>query len=146
RRHMLALPLAVGCFAALHLAALLWIDVVDEEQIQRAIVNFLFFPPLLALFLGSSLGRAGMSAGNSYPLASFTATRPMSSTALVVAKLKLTALSTLAAWAIVILAASIWFIATGIYRHLPMWSSRLFQEYAAWKIGAGVLLVPAGLF
>jgi hypothetical protein len=145
RRHFLTFPVVVGCFLLLHLAMILWVEQRPENRIRLGL-NFLFFPTLLAPFLGCFLGRAGASAGNPYPLSSFTATRPVSAGTLVAAKLKVAALGTLAAWALVLVAASVWARAAGIDERLPAWWSHLVQEHGAWKVGAALLLILVGLF
>lgn len=145
RRHFLTFPVAVGCFLLLHLAMILWVEQRPENRIKLGL-NFLFCPPLLAPFLGCFLGRAGASAGNPYPLSSFTATRPVSAGTLVAAKLKVAALGTLAAWALVLVAALVWARAAGIDERLPAWWSHLVREHGAWKVGAAVLLAVIGLY
>jgi hypothetical protein len=144
RRRFLSFPLVVGCFATFHLAIVHWIELTEDGKIRLG-SNFLFFPLLVAPFVGCYLGRLGTSAGNPYQLSAFTATRPISSGALVAAKLQVAALSTLAAWAVVLLAASVWFLDAGGFAQLPKWWEHLRQQHPAWKLGAAVLLAAAVL-
>jgi hypothetical protein len=145
RRHGLTFPVVVGCFLVLHLAMILWVEQRPENRVRLGL-NFLFFPTLLAPFLGCFLGRPGPSAGNPYPLSSFTATRPVSVATLVAAKVKVAALGTLAAWALVLAAASVWLRAAGIDERVPAWWNQLVQEQGAWKVWATVLLALVGLY
>jgi hypothetical protein len=139
RRRALTFPLSVGCFAALHLALIVWVEPRPEDRIRLGL-NFLFMPLLLAPIVGSALGIAGTSARDTLAMSAFLATRPMTSAGVVAAKLKAAALSTLAAWAIVLVAASIWLAHTGAYRVLAVVWSDLLDQHGAWRVGAGVLL------
>src|SRR5262249_7869708 len=102
RRHFLSFPLATACFVVLHLAWVYWVEQQQDQKLAAGL-NVVFFPPFVAAVLGSFLGRTGTAAGNPYSLSSFLATRPMTDTALVVAKLKVAALATAASWAVVLI-------------------------------------------
>jgi hypothetical protein len=69
----------------------------------------LFIPPLFALIVGCSLRRDDRRKGDP-GLPSFFATRPISTSALVSAQLKMAALSTLAAWGIIGLYVGAWLL------------------------------------
>jgi hypothetical protein len=144
RRHLLYFPLSVGCLAAFHLAVILWVEPTQEGKIKLG-SNFLSFPPVLACFLGCFLGRVGTSAGNPYPLSAFTACRPVTSGALVAAKLKVAALGTLLAWGIVLLAASVWCLGTEASAKLPKLWNLLLQQYPGWKVCAALVLATTCL-
>lgn len=143
RRHLIPFPLAVGALAGLWLALLLWADVHVQQLDSRFFwgLPLLFSPPILAPFFGCFLGRTGTSAGNPYLLSSFTATRPVQGTALVAAKLKVAVLATLAAWAIVLLAASVWLASYESFWNL--WND-LRQAYPFWRVAAITLLAAGG--
>jgi hypothetical protein len=145
RRHLLPFPLVTGAFAALHLTVTLWIEQppTELENRFRLGMNFLFFPLVLAPFFGCFLGRVGTAAGNPYFLSSFAATRPVRGTDIVAAKLKVAALLTLAAWAVVLLAASVWFVETDSYESLRHLWRRLLQQYGPWRATATAALVIA---
>jgi hypothetical protein len=137
----------VGALAALNLALLLWIESYPGKPVSAVIregLNFLLAPLILAPFFGCFLGRTGTSAGNPYPLSSFTATRPLPATALVAAKLKVTALAALAAWAIVLLAASVWLADPGNHEAFLKWWHHLRQAYLPWRVAAVALLATGG--
>jgi hypothetical protein len=146
RRHLLGFPLAAGGFAALHLALILRLAGTVQDLGYKAILgaNFLFFPVILASFFGCFLGRAGTLAGRPYPVSSFTATRPLSGSTLVAAKLKVAALGTLAAWAIVLFAALAWLVYSGSdARLLQVWTA-FRQTYPTGRLVATVLLAVVG--
>jgi hypothetical protein len=145
RRHLLPFPVVVGCWAVMHLGFILWAEQGEENKVKLGL-PFLGLPLLMASFFGGTLGRGGTSAGNPYLLSPFLATRPVTGATLVAAKLKAAALATLAAWAVVVVAVSVWFATSGASGQVPVWWGRLLQTYPVWKIGAAFLLVAAGLF
>jgi hypothetical protein len=144
-RHVPSFLVPLGGCLALSLAWFLFAAGQGGGDRLKELVIFPLVLLVLAPLFGSGLGRAG-EPGNSYPLAPFTATRPVTNTALVAAKLKAAALAALAAWALTALAASLGLVATGAYEELPGWWERVSQGNDVWKIGAGALLAPAGLF
>jgi hypothetical protein len=75
----------------------------------EAIVFFLLFavlltPPFMAAFVAATVGKSNPYGNDSYGVTPFIATRPMTSAALIAAKLNATIWSTLAAWLLVIVA------------------------------------------
>ncbi len=146
RRHLLPLPLVVGVFSALHLTVILWIEQQPVELENRFLLglNFLIFPLLFAPLFGCFLGQMGTATGNSHSLPSFIATRPIPVTALVAAKLKVAVLATLAAWAVVLLAAAVWDVESGSHAKLRQLWDYLLQAYPTGRVAATVLLVVAG--
>jgi hypothetical protein len=142
RRHLLPLPLTVAAFAALYLAVVLGVEgpTAGAEQSIRLGLNLIIFPPLVAMILGGFLGNTGTSARDRYVLSSFTATRPLSVTVLVAAKVKAAALPALASWVITWAAVSLWFLGSGSYEALLKAGSEFFRPYSPWRVGAAVLL------
>jgi hypothetical protein len=142
RRHLLPFPLAVGALTGLYLTLLLLLEDAPQDPgyLVRLGVNFSFYPLILAPFFGCFLGRTGTSAGNPYQLSSFTATRPLDGTALVAAKLKAAGLTTLTAWAIVLLAAAVWFAYSGSHEQLSQAWNQLRQAYPSGRVAAIALL------
>jgi hypothetical protein len=147
RRHLLPYPLAVGALTGLYLALLLLLEnaPLDRKNQLALGANMAAYPLILAPFFGCFLGRTGTAPGNPYRLSSFTATRPVHGTALVVARMKVAALATLAAWAIVVLAGAAWFVASGSHQWLSQFRDRLFEAYPPWRVGTTALLVGVGL-
>jgi hypothetical protein len=146
RRHAPSFLFPLGGYLVLFLPSyLVWAQWGGGDRIMLLLI----FPAsllVLAPIHGFSLGRAGEAPGNRYLLSSFTATRPVTSAALVAAKLKVAALATLAAWALVILAAAVGMVTTGAYADVPGLWERLLQGNDVWKIAATALLAAAGLF
>jgi hypothetical protein len=148
RRHLLGFPLVIGCCMALQLALVLWIDAEvgprPAAHVIREGLGFLLGPLIMAPFFGCFLARTGTSSANPYLVSSFTATRPVSVTTLVAAKLKGSALVALAAWALVLLAASVWLAGSGSYEAVSKWWQALRQQYPAWRVAATALLAVGG--
>jgi hypothetical protein len=146
RRHLPPFLLAVGGFAALHLAFILRLAGPLRSVDYKAILglNFFFFPPLLAPFFGCFLGRTGTAAGHPYPLSPFTAARPVRDTALVAAKLQVAALATLGAWAAVLLADAVWFVYSGSDVKVRQTWDSLYQTSPTWRFAATVVLAVVG--
>jgi hypothetical protein len=148
RRHLLSFPLVVGGMAILNLGLLLGAGVQPEKQANWFMpgLNFVFAPLIWAPFFGCFLGRAGSTAGNPYRLSSFIATRPIPVTALVIAKLKVAVLATLAAWSVALAAASVWLVESGHQETLWKLLTLLVREYPWWRVGAILLLTAVGPF
>jgi hypothetical protein len=94
----------------------------DNTQPTGSGVSFLFIPFLLAGFSSSLMGAMGDSIRSLFGLPAFTATRPMSNSAFVVAKLLVAALSAALAWVMVVALTLGWLVFTGGIRDLSrMW-------------------------
>ena len=68
-----------------------------------ALIVALLTPPFLAGFVAAAVSKANPFARDSYGLAPFTATRPMSSAGLIAAKVEMTLWSTLLTWAVMLI-------------------------------------------
>lgn len=144
RRHLLAFPLVVACAAILLLHGIFLFEEVHENQLRLGF-NFLILPPLFAPFVALSLGRTGSSSKTANVLSAFTATRPVSTAALVGVKFRMALASALMACGVLVLLASIWFFGTGVYRQLPDWWRQVQVENQTLKVAASFLLVASML-
>ena len=111
RQCQLLFPLIVGCFVVLVISIgfLLGSGPHARPRILAHIgENLLYLPLLLAPFVGFALCRPGSLTANPYPLSAFVATRPMTTTALVFAKLRMIAWSTFWAWLVVLVTLAFW--------------------------------------
>jgi hypothetical protein len=101
RLHGLSLPLLVAILLPFELSLLFFFR--DTPAIvAETLVLVLLTPPFLAAFVAATVRRPNPLARDSYGLAPFMATRPLTSASLVGAKLKATIGSTLAAWLLVL--------------------------------------------
>jgi hypothetical protein len=103
RRHGRSLPALVGVLLPFELALLFVTG--DAPALAFAIVlGVLLTPPFMAVFSAATVPRSTSSARDPYGISAFIATRPMTGAALVAAKLKGAAWSTVAAWLLVLVA------------------------------------------
>jgi hypothetical protein len=144
RRHGVVLP-AFMTWPLLFLSAMSLFDRGEKTTLLLLIGASLFLVPLMAGIVGAGLGKSDFWAKD-LRLAPFLATRPITSGALVLAKLQVAAVSTLAAWALVLIATVLWLALLGDLPEMGRRASLLLQAYPALRVGAVVLLAAAGLF
>jgi hypothetical protein len=91
----LVLPFALG---------LPFLDPESSSFLIISLVVVALTPPVMASFVAATVHRAGAQRGDDYGLPPFLATRPLTSAALVAAKLRVSIVSTLVTWLLVIAA------------------------------------------
>ena len=89
----LVLPFAVG---------LLFLDPTAPAFVTISLAVVGLTPPIMASFIASTARRASPQRGDDYGLAPFLATRPLTSAALIAAKLRVSIWSTILTWVLVI--------------------------------------------
>ena len=103
RRHGRSLPALVGVVLPFELALLFLVG--DAPALVFAILlGVLLTPPFMAVFSAATVPRSTSQARDPWGLSAFIATRPMTCAALVAAKLKGAARSTVGAWLLVLVA------------------------------------------
>lgn len=105
RQHGRSLPVLVAILVPLELW-LLWLAVDAPALVYTILVAVLLTPPFMAAFTAATVSKSNAQS-DSHGLSPFTAARPISGAALISAKMKATVLSTLLAWAIVLVAIPI---------------------------------------
>jgi hypothetical protein len=103
RQHGHSLPVLVGILLPFELA-LLFAAGDDPALVFVILLGVLLTPPFMAAFAAATVRKANPGGSDGYGVTPFMATRPMSSAALVAAKLKMAIWSTLAAWLLVLVA------------------------------------------
>jgi hypothetical protein len=103
RRHGRSLPALVALLLPFELATL-WITGGSTALVWTILIVVLITPPVMAAFAAATVRQSNPYAGEAYGLPPFTAARPVTTTALIAAKLHATIWSTLAAWLLVIIA------------------------------------------
>jgi hypothetical protein len=106
RRHGRLLPALVAIVLPFELA-LLFVFRDTPAIIIDTLIGILLTPPFMAAFTAATVSKDNAQGRDSYGLTPFVATRPLTSIALIAAKLKMTIRSTLAAWLLVIIAIPI---------------------------------------
>ena len=89
------LPFALG---------LLFLDPTAPAFVIISLAVAALTPPIMASFVASTVRRAGAERGDDYGLPPFLATRPLTSAALIAAKLRVSIVSTLVTWLLVMAA------------------------------------------
>ena len=130
---VLCLPVVFGLF--------LGVSVNDLISPAQTVLFALAIPVFAAGMAGMSVSDKNRWVKDHYGLPASTATLPMSTGELMGAKLKATALSTLAAWALVVVAVPLAMILTGNVETVGGWWRQAQQEVPALKIVAGLLAV-----
>ncbi len=100
RRHGRSLPTLVASVLPFELC-LFFVFRDTPALVLTALAAVLLTPPVLAAFVAAAVHRSSPKASDDYELTPFIAARPLTSAALIGAKLKATILSTLAAWLLV---------------------------------------------
>lgn len=131
---------------ALVLAALMALAVLlERDDAKRANFGamFLLTPIVLAPFWSSYAGMSGATV-RSAQLTTFAATRPLSNSALVLAKFRAAALAALGAWGVVLVVFPTWLLSTGGYADFGrLWGVVVEHFGTARAVGYGALLVLA---
>jgi polyhydroxybutyrate depolymerase len=114
RREGWILPLAVGIVLPFELGLLSLARHEPPVLVLGTLLAVLATPPFMAGFAGAIAGRSGRNGGGSRG-ETFTATRPLSSAALVAAKLRMAMWSTLLTWALVLASVPVALGSTGTW-------------------------------
>jgi hypothetical protein len=103
RRHGWTLPVLVALVVPFELMLLFVPGNNIASIVLTTLLAALLTPPFLAGFVAAAVSKANPFARDDYGLTSFVATRPVSSAALIAAKLEMTVWSTLIAWAVMLI-------------------------------------------
>jgi hypothetical protein len=142
RWHGRALPVWVAVLLPFELA-LLFLAGGSAAFVSVTLVAVVLTPPVMAAVVATTVRRAAPAARND-GIAPFTATRPIASAALVGAKLRVTLLSTLAAWLLVIVAVPIALVLSDTWPVVADRAGRLADVLGAPRAVGFALFVVAG--
>jgi hypothetical protein len=104
QRHGRSLPALVGILLPFELALLFAAGNDAPALVFLILLGVLLTPPFMAAFAAATVRQSNPAVGDSYGMTPFIATRPLTSAALIAAKLNMAIWSTLAAWLLVIVA------------------------------------------
>jgi hypothetical protein len=115
RRHGRALPALVALLLPFEFALLLVPGNDVPWGVFYTLLAVLLTPPVMAGFAAANVSKASPNARDSYGVTPFTAARPLTSAALIAAKLKMTIWSTVAAWLLVLIAIPLGLMLSGTW-------------------------------
>jgi len=113
RRHGRSLPALVALALPFELW-LLWVFPGTPAIVREVVLAALVTPPLMAVFAAANVSRSGPGGNDAWELTPFVAARPLTSRALVSARLASATASTLVAWLVVafVLPLALWLSGT----------------------------------
>ncbi len=109
QRHGRSLPALVSIVVPFELALLLIPSLHKPNLVFEILFCVLITPPFMAAFVAATVRKSNPNATDAFSLSPFTAARPVSSAALIAAKLSATIWSTLVTWALMFM-----FLAFGV--------------------------------
>ena len=144
RRHGRSLPALVGILVPLELA-LLFLAKETPGFVFLILLAVLFTPPLMAAFAAATVRKSNPHASDSHGVTPFIATRPLTSAALIGAKLRATIRSTLLAWLLVLVAVPLALALSGTGALVLERLGRAAEAVGTARVIAVLLLAFAGL-
>lgn len=115
RRHGRSLPALVAMLLPFEFALLLVPGNDAPMVVLYVLIAALLTPPVMAGFAAAAVSKANPHARDPYGVTPFTATRPLTSAAVIAAKLKMMIWSTLAAWLLVLIAIPVGLLLSGTW-------------------------------
>ena len=104
RQHGWSLPVWVGILLPFELGLLFLANTNSPSLVYYTLLVVLLTPPVIAAFVATTVSKSDPDLRDAYGMTPFIATRPLTSAALVAAKLTMTIWTTLAAWLLVLVA------------------------------------------
>ena len=144
RQHGRSLPAMVGILLPFELS-LLFVFRDTPAIVFETLLGMLLTPLFMAVFAAATVSKANPQGSDSYGLTPFLATRPLTSAALIAAKLKAAIWSTLAAWLLVLVAIPLALSRSGTWPVVSERASRLVEAVGAPRAIVIVLLLFSGL-
>jgi hypothetical protein len=145
RRSGNSLPFMTGLVLPVVLLFLAF-DVNDLIPTAQTLLSALAVPVFVAGMAGVTVTGKNPWVKDEFAMAPFTATLPMSTGELLAAKLKAAALSTLAAWGLVVVAVPVAVILTGKQAEVEGWWRQAQHQVHPVKIAAGMVAATTLLF
>ena len=146
RLHGRSLPALVGVLLPFELGLLFLARNEPPALVFYSLLGVLFTPPFMAGFVAATVGRSSPPGPDSRGVAPFVATRPLTSAALITAKLKAALWSTLLTWLLVIPATGFGLIASSTFPVVIERANKLIEVMGPTRAIAIGLLGLAGLF
>jgi hypothetical protein len=145
RRHGQSLPVMVAWVVPFELSVLFISGYGSQWFVFEVLTFILLTPALMAAFVGATVSKASPYARDVYGVSPFNATKPMTSAAMIAAKLTMATVSTLAAWVVLLTAAAIGFTWSGADSVVFGWSNRIVDQTGLARAIVAALLILGGL-
>ena len=145
RQHGRSLPALVGILLPFELALLFVAGHDTPELVFYTLLGVLLTPPFMAGFAAVTVSKTNPQLRDSTGLTPFMATQPMTSAALIAAKLKMTIWSTLAAWLLVLVGIPLALTLSGTWPVVIARARRLSEAVGTIRAMVIALLVCSGL-
>ena len=146
RRHGRSLPVWVGILLPVELALLLVPGNDMPTLVFYTLLVALLTPPFMAAFAAAATERtSNPAASDAYGMTPFIATRPVTSAALVAAKLTMAFRSTLAAWLLVLVAIPLGLTLSGTWPVVLDWANRAVEIFGVPRALVIAIVSLAGL-
>ena len=143
RQHGRTLPGWVAILLPFELALLFAAGNDNPSLVWYTLFGVLLTPPFMAAFAATTVRKSDPRVRDSYHMTPFSATRPLTSAALVAAKLRTTIWSTLAAWLLVVVAIPLALTLSGTW---PVVIERARQMVEAVGTARAVVIVLLGFW
>lgn len=135
----------VGMVVPFELSVLFISGYGSQWFVFEVLTAVLLTPILMAAFAAATVSKANPFARDVYGVSPFNATKPVTSAAMIAAKLKMAVWSTLAAWLILLVAIAIGFTWSGADSVLRGWADRFVDRVGLARAIVAALLVLGGL-
>ena len=145
RRNGRSLPVMVALVLPFELGTLFITGFGSTAYVFEVLIAASFMPILMAGFAGATVSKANPFARDAYGLTPFEATKPITTVALIAAKLKMAMWSTLAAWVIAVTFMAIGFSWSGADSVLTDWWLWFVKHVGVPRAIVAALLVLGGL-
>jgi hypothetical protein len=145
RRHGVSLPFLVLILLPFALLLLFFADPDMPDVVLMSVGGVLLLPMFLAGIAATTVSKTNPYVRDYYGVPPFTATRPMTSAALIAAKLEMALWSTLAAWALVLIAVPLALTLSGNWPVIVRTFNQWLQIQSPLRVVVTALFVGSGL-
>ena len=145
RRHGRSLPMLVAIVAPFELFLLFVGGYGSKWFVFEVLTAVLLTPIPMAAFAAATVSKANPFARDVYGVAPFNATKPITSAAMIAAKLKMAMWSTLAAWMVLLVAMIIGFTWSGADSVVIEWADTFVDQVGPPRAIVATLIVLGGL-
>jgi hypothetical protein len=145
RRHGQSLPTLVGILVPFELSMLFISGYGSQWFVFEVLTSILLTPVVMAAFAGATVSTANPFARDVYGVSPFNATKPITSAAMITAKLQMALWSTLAAWSVLLVVSAIGFRWSGADSVLIGWADRFVAQVGLPRAIVATLVILGGL-